>query len=107
MPKFLYVTRYTADGAAGVAREGGTARRDTIAKLAASAGGKLEAFFFAFGEADAYIVIDYPDSITAAAVALAVNKSGAAMVKTVPLLTPEEIDQAVKKSNIEYRAPGH
>lgn len=107
MPKFLYITRYTADGAAGVMREGGSARRETIAKLAANAGGKLEAFYFAFGDADAYVVIDYPDNITAAAVALAVNRSGGATVTTVALLTPEEVDQAAKKSGVEYRAPGH
>jgi uncharacterized protein with GYD domain len=96
MPKFLYITRYSSDGAAGVVKEGGSSRRDTIAKFAESAGGKLEAFYFAFGEADAYVVIDYPDHVTAAAVALAINKSGGATVSVVPLLTPEEVDRATK-----------
>ena len=40
-----------------------------------------------------------------AAVALTVNASGGATVKTVVLLTPEEVDAAAKRS-VEYRPPG-
>jgi len=105
MPKYMYLARYTTEGAKGVAREGGSGRRAAIQKMAESAGGKLEGFYFGFGEVDAYVILDYPDNITAAAVALAVNQSGGATVTTVPLLTPEEVDKAGKKT-IEYRAPG-
>jgi len=37
--------------------------------------------------------------------AIAVNSSGAVATRTVVLLTPEEVDRAVKRS-MEYRAPG-
>lgn len=67
--------------------------------------GKLEAFYYAFGDADAYVIVDAPDNVTAAAVSLAVNASGAVTTQTVVLLTPEEIDQAAKKT-VAYRAPG-
>ena len=70
-----------------------------------SAGGKLEAFYFAFGEQDFYIIVDLPDNVSTAAVTLAGNASGTFSINTVVLLTPEEIDEVVKKS-IDFRPPG-
>src|ERR687894_605099 len=88
MPKFLFKASYTPQGAQGVMKEGGYSRRDTIQKLAEQSGGTMECFYFGFGETDAYVICDVPDNSTAAAIALAVNSSGAAHVSTVPLLTP-------------------
>jgi uncharacterized protein with GYD domain len=105
MPKYLLKASYTPEGARGLTKEGGTSRRDTIAKLAGDAGGKLESFYFAFGETDAYVICDIPDNATAAGVALAVNSSGAVNVTTVALITPEEIDQATR-TDVSYRPPG-
>jgi uncharacterized protein with GYD domain len=105
MPKYLIKATYTSEGAKGVAKEGGTGRRDTVAKLAENSGGKMESFYFAFGETDAYVICDMPDNATAAAVALAVNSSGAATATTVILMTPEEMDEATKRS-VDYRPPG-
>ena len=105
MPKFLFVASYTLEGTKGVQNAGGSSRRDAIAAMAEGLGGKLESFYFAFGEADAYVIIDAPDHETAAAAAIAVNAAGGATVKTVVLLTPEEIDAAAKRS-VEYRPPG-
>lgn len=105
MPKYLIKASYTPEGARGVAKEGGSGRRDTIAKLAESSGGTMESFYFAFGHTDAYVVCDFPDNATAAAVALAVNSSGAANAETVILMTPEEVDEAITKS-VDYRPPG-
>src|SRR6478609_9019615 len=102
MPKFLFVASYTLAGTKGVQNAGGSSRRDAIA---AGLGGKLESFYFAFGEADAYVIIEAPDHETAAAAAIAVNAAGGATVKTVLLLTPEEIDAAAKRS-VDYRPPG-
>jgi uncharacterized protein with GYD domain len=67
--------------------------------------GKLEAFYYAFGDDDAYVIMDLPDHVSMAAIALAVRASGAATVKTTVLLTPEEIDQAARKT-VSYRPPG-
>jgi uncharacterized protein with GYD domain len=105
MPKYLIKARYTQEGIAGVKREGGSSRRDAVAKTAESAGGKLESFYFAFGDTDAYVVVDLPDNASAAGLAMTVGASGAAMVNTVPLLTPEEVDGAAKVS-VDYRKPG-
>ncbi len=105
MPKYLIKASYTPEGARGLAKEGGSGRREAIAKLAEDSGGSLESLYFAFGQTDAYVVCDMPDNATAAAVALAVNSSGAATAETVVLMTPEEVDQAVTKS-VDYRPPG-
>src|SRR5207247_4585176 len=106
MAKYLITASYTAEGATGVLKEGGTKRRQAAEQAIKSAGGKLEAFYFAFGENDAYVVIDAPDHASVVGAAVAINASGAVHAKTVVLLTPEEVDQAMKKS-VTYRAPGH
>lgn len=105
MPKFLFQASYTLDGVKGVQSAGGSSRRDAVAKVAESVGGQLEGFYFAFGDTDAYVIVDVPDNETATAVALTVNAAGGATVKTVVLLTPEEVDAAAKRS-VEYRPPG-
>jgi uncharacterized protein with GYD domain len=105
MPKYLFHANYTNEGIKGVLKEGGTGRRAAIENLGQSVGGKLEAFYFAFGETDAYVIVDLPDNASAAAVALTVNASGAASVRTTVLMTPEEVDAATKKSPA-YRPPG-
>jgi uncharacterized protein with GYD domain len=105
MPKFLIEASYTLDGVRGVQSAGGSSRRDAVAKVAESVGGQLEAFYFAFGDRDAYVIVDLPDNERAAAVALTVNAAGGATVKTVVLLTPEEVDAAAQRS-VEYRPPG-
>jgi uncharacterized protein with GYD domain len=105
MAKFLWKASYTTDGVKGVLKDGGTGRRDAVQKLIESAGGKMDAFYFAFGDADVYVIADFPDNVSVAAASTTVNASGAVEVGTVILLTPEEVDQAVKKS-VDYRAPG-
>jgi uncharacterized protein with GYD domain len=105
MPKFLIEASYTLDGAKGVQGAGGSSRRDAVASVAESVGGSLESFHFAFGESDAYVIVDLPDNESAAAVALTVNASGGATTKTTVLLTPEEVDAAAKRS-VDYRPPG-
>ncbi len=105
MAKYLFEARYTAEGAKGVAREGGTGRRSAVAKMIEGLGGRLETFYFAFGDVDAYIIVDAPDNATVAAVALAVNQAGGVTGKTVVLIPPEEMDEAGKKA-VDYRPPG-
>jgi uncharacterized protein with GYD domain len=105
MPKYLVDATYTRDGVAGVLAAGGSSRRDAIAEMAAGMGGELECFYFAFGERDAVVIFDAPDNEAAAAVAMAVNASGGAVVKTTVLLTPDQVDEASRRT-VEYRPPG-
>ena len=105
MPKFLIKGSYTTDGVKGLLKEGGTGRRAAITKLVEGIGGKVEAFYYAYGEDDVYAITDLPDAVSGLAISLAANASGAARLATIPLITPEEIDAACKKS-VAYRAPG-
>jgi uncharacterized protein with GYD domain len=105
MPKYLVQFNYTGEGVKGLLKEGGTSRRAATEKLIQSLGGTLEAYYFAFGETDGCVIADLPDNASMAAIALAVGASGAVAVKTTVLMTPEEVDEAVKKTP-SYRPPG-
>lgn len=105
MPKYLLQVSYTADGARGVLKDGGTKRQAAARALVESVGGKLEALYFAFGECDVFAIADLPDNGSAAAVSLALGASGAVTSTTTVLLTPTEMDQAAKKS-ASYTPPG-
>jgi uncharacterized protein with GYD domain len=106
MPKYLFIGSYTAEGARGLLNEGGSARRKVAEETIRSAGGSVEAYYFGFGSDDFYLIADLPDHASAAAVSLTAGSSGAINLRTVVLLTPEEIDAAARKS-VSYRAPGH
>jgi uncharacterized protein with GYD domain len=105
MPKYLWEASYSAEGTKGLMKDGGSKRRKAAEEAVKAVGGKLEAFYFAFGEYDAYVIADIPDHVSVAAVALAINASGAVAVKTTVLLTPEELDKATKKG-ASYSPPG-
>jgi uncharacterized protein with GYD domain len=105
MAKYLVFFKYTAEGLKGVFAEGGTKRRQVTEQLVQSLGGKLEAYYFAFGKEDGFSVLDLPDNVSAAAASLVVSASGAVSTHVTVLLTPEEVDQAVKRT-ISYRPPG-
>lgn len=105
MPKYLLKVNYVGDGLKGLIKEGGVARRAAAEKAVASGGGRIEAFYFAFGDADAYVIADVPDQSTMAAMSLAINGSGLVRLKTTALMTAEDMDAAVKKS-LNYRGPG-
>jgi len=104
MAKFLFEASYTVDGVRGLQRAGGSSRRDAVANAVESVGGRLERFYFAFGDHDGFVIADLPDNRSATVVALAVAAAGGASVRTVVLLTAEEVDAAVKHS-IDYRPP--
>ncbi|MEU6266653.1 GYD domain-containing protein [Saccharopolyspora shandongensis] len=105
MPKYLVQGNYTANGTKGVLAEGGTGRREAVDRVAGSCGGTLESMYFAFGADDFHIVVDMPDDASMAAMAMAVRAAGAVMSRVVPLLSPEDLDEATRKT-VDYRAPG-
>ena len=105
MAKYLWQANYVGEGLKGLLKEGGSSRRAVVEKIIESMGGKLEAFYYAFGETDLYGIADMPDNVSAAAFALTIAASGAVTLKTTVLMTPEEIDKAIKKTP-SYRPPG-
>jgi len=105
MAKYLFEVSYTAQGAKSLLEGGGGKRRAAAEQAAKSVGGKIESFYFAFGDADAFVIADVPDHASASAVSLAVSASGGAHCKTIVLRTPEKVDQASKKP-LTYTGPG-
>jgi uncharacterized protein with GYD domain len=106
MAKYLVEANYLSEGMNGLLKEGGTRRREAVDELFHSLGGKVEAFYFVFGDRDVVIIGELPDNTSAAALALRVNAAGVTTVKTTVLLTPQEIDQAVTRTGT-YRPPGY
>lgn len=105
MIKFLIKATYTPEGVKGLLNVGGTNRRKSVEKMVNGLGGRIEAFYYAFGEQDVYSIGEVPDDTSLVALALAINSSGLVSVSTTILLSPEEIDKATKLS-VDYRPPG-
>jgi uncharacterized protein with GYD domain len=105
MPKYLLKVSYTADGAKGLIKDGGSKRRAAAQSLVQSVGGRMEAFYYAFGSSDVYAIVDVPDATSAAAASITLSASGSVTSELIVLLTPEEVDAAVKKSP-SYTPPG-
>lgn len=105
MPNYMVRAKLTGDGLKGLLKEGGTARREVVERMVRNLGGQLESMYWAFGEEDIYLTVDLPDNTTAAAVGLVTSAAGGVRTSTVVLLSPEEIDEAVRQK-VEYRAPG-
>lgn len=105
MAKYLYIASYTAGGLKGLIKDGGSRRKEDLGAAVKELNGTLETLYFAFGENDVYSIVDVPDNVSAATIALKINASGAAKVKTIVLLTPEQIDEATK-IKVSYRPPG-
>ena len=105
MPKYLITGSYSSAGLQGLLKEGGVSRKEAVNQLIQSLGGTMEAFYYVLGSDDTLVIADLPDNTTAAAISLAANGSGAVKLNTTVLLTPEEVDEATKRT-IYYRAPG-
>ena len=106
MAKYLIQGNYVGEGVKGLLSEGGSSRREAVSKFLESVGGgKLEAFYYAFGKTDVYVIADLPDHASATAASLAANATGTVKVKITVLMTPEEVDAAAKKAP-DYRPPG-
>jgi uncharacterized protein with GYD domain len=105
MPKYLVQVNYVGEGVKGLLKDGGSKRRAVVDKLFKSMGGTIETFYYAFGDTDLYIIGDFPDHSTVAAAVLTVTSTGTVACKTTVLLTPEELDEAAKKTPT-YSPPG-
>ncbi|MER5462988.1 GYD domain-containing protein [Streptomyces sp. NPDC002668] len=105
MSKYLVKAKLTTEGLKGLLREGGTARREVVERMVQSVGGQLESMHWAFGDEDVYVTVDLPNNASAAALGLVVSAAGGVRTSIVVLLTPEEIDEAVRQK-VDYRAPG-
>ena len=105
MGKYMFHTTYTAKGLVGLLKEGGSRRRQALTQTIEAMGGSVEGLYYAFGDTDLYIIADLPDDATATAVSLNIANAGALNIRATVLITPETVDEAVKKK-VPYRPPG-
>lgn len=105
MAKFLINATYTAEGLQGLAKDTAAGRKTAVQAALKAVGGKLECFYFAFGADDAILIVEVPDNASAAAIALQASATGLVRIRTTPLLTPAEVDQALTLPS-KYKAPG-
>ena len=105
MAKYLITASYSAEGLKGLQKDKATGRRDAVRQAVESVGGRLESYYFAFGEDDVVSIVDLPGNVAASALSLAVSATGRVRTRTTPLLTPEEVDQALGAS-VTYRGTG-
>ena len=105
MPKYLYHGSYTDKGLKGLMKDGGSKRVEITKKAIESLGGKMEAYYFALGGNDFYIILEAPDNVKAITGSLVANASGTVKVNITALVSPEEIDLAVKQT-MDWRPPG-
>lgn len=105
MPKYLVQAAYTTEGIRGLVKDSASGRRADVQSAVSALGGKVEAFYYAFGTDDVVIILDLPDNVTAAALSLTTSGTGAVRTRMTPLLTVEEVDRALEVRT-QYRAPG-
>jgi uncharacterized protein with GYD domain len=105
MPKYLIQATYTTEGIQGLVKDSASGRRADVQSAVKALGGKVDAFYYAFGADDVITILDLPDNVAAAAMALTTSGSGAVHVRTTPLLTVEDVDKALE-IKMQYRAPG-
>ncbi|MCU1458297.1 MAG: hypothetical protein JWL73_2389 [Actinomycetia bacterium] len=105
MARYLLEASYTAEGVKGLQKAGAASRVAAVTDMVAGLGGTLVSFDFAFGDVDAFVIVDLPDDEAAAAAAFAVGASATTTVRTVKLLTVEDADAALRRS-VDYRPPG-
>ena len=106
MPKYMIEASYSTQGAQGLLKDGGSGRLAALEQAIASVGGSLETFYFAFGDTDVVLIVDVPDTASVVAASITASAAGGVTkVKTTPLITVEEMDDAAQKSPV-YRPPG-
>src|SRR5438477_7305989 len=105
MPKYLIRGSYSDQGLKGLLEEGGAKRREAAEQSIKGLGGRLEAFYYAFGDDDFVLIVDLPNNVDASALSLTANASGTVKSRMTVLITPEEVDHATKRT-VKFRPPG-
>ena len=95
--KLLVEFGYTGEGLRELVKGGASKRREIIGQLVKSLGGRVEAWYLAYGEYDGIAIVDGPDEVKGIAGLLALNAGGLVKTRTTVLIEPEKVDQAVKQ----------
>ena len=108
MPHYLLRWQFTSNSAKSMVSS--PVDRTIPAKaLIEGFGGKLEAYYFSFGEFDGVGLVEFPDNTSVAACSLtAASSGGFSKFETTVLFTAKDGEAAMKKehdTNTGYRPP--
>ena len=109
MAKYVTFFTYTSEAWAGMIQSPGD-RTAAVRQLTDSVGGSLESLYWMFGAHDGIAIADAPDSVSAAALSVAVGSTGAIKdLETHELFTQEQLNQMLlraKDAAQVYQPPG-
>lgn len=109
MAKYAIFFSLTSDALARFI-EAPSDRQAVVSRLAEGAGGKLESYYWMFGQYDGIVTVEVPDSRTAAAIALAVTSTGAFKhVETHELIPASDLQGVLQRAKTlrgSYTPPG-
>jgi len=107
MPLYMYQAAYTPESLAAQIKEPKD-RIEAVRSAIESAGGKIVMGGYSMGEYDVMAILEAPDDVAVASIALAFGAGGALKAaKTTKLLTSAEYVQALQKAQgvtSQYRA---
>lgn len=99
MAHYLWQLAYSTEGWAALVKSPQN-RIEAVRPAVEKLGGKIESGWFSFGKYDIVAIVQFPDNVSAAAIAIAVGAGGAVKAfKTTPLLSPAEGVEAIKKAS--------
>jgi uncharacterized protein with GYD domain len=106
MPLFLSQVAYNEEGWQALVSNPQN-RLDAIRPVVDKLGGRIVNAYFAFGDYDFVLISEFPNNVTAAALAIAAAAGGAVKsIKTTPLMDATEGLEAIRKAaSSGYRAP--
>jgi uncharacterized protein with GYD domain len=108
MPKYMFLGSYTQQSWSNLVKNPEN-REAATRKLFQDAGGKLDAYYWAFGPDDFVAIGDLPDDEAAAAISIAGSSSGAVSGRTIRLITMDEAQSILRKAQkvvSGYARPG-
>ena len=105
MPNYMVQAAYTSEAMASLVKNPQN-RMEVVRKSVEKLGGKLAGGWLSFGDYDVVLIVDMPDHVSAAAIALAAGAGGSLRsIKTTPLLTAEEGLAAAQKASTSGYSP--
>ena len=105
MPKYMYSGNYTKEGAAGLLKDGGKARKEEAKRIVEAMGGSLESYYWSFGERDFMMIAAVPEAM-AVKFTLYGGASGVFNGKLTPLITVEAMEEATSTELPSMSLPG-
>ena len=95
MAKFISLVKYTSKGIENIKES--PSRLDAVKQLCDSMGAKVDGFYLTMGSCDIIMIMDAPNSETAAKIILAVSSGGAVSTETLPAFPEKDYRKIISE----------